>query len=86
MRHTPAEIEILLYCHYSAERHPRLDVPYVEKTIQKFLSEGILEPYGEAGMYTTTMKGKGWVEMIISTPYPELIYADPRTKEDLTER
>ena len=81
MQHSPSDIEVLIHCHALPEVHPRITAPAVEDALRRFLRDGIIETYGQKGMYTTTMKGKAWLEMILETPYPELEYVNPLTKK-----
>lgn len=78
---TPNDIEILLHCHVSHEPHPRLHAPAVQEAINRFVKDDILYKLG--GTYNTTKRGAAWVEMICKTPYPELIYIDPRATDTL---
>lgn len=81
MNITPSDIEFLIHCHARPEPHPRFDAPAIQDAIQKFLQDGIIESYGTKKMYCTTMKGKTWLLMLQNTPYPELIYVDPRVNK-----
>lgn len=81
---TPNDIEILIHCHVLREEHPRLHVPAVRESINRFLRNGIIVEYEHCGMdniYTTTEKGRALVDMLCATPYPEVAYIDPRFKE-----
>ena len=80
---TPLAIEVLLHSYYSPEPHPRRDAPAVREIIDSFLMMDVIKPipsWGE-GAYTTTNKGRAWVQMICSTPLPVEAWIDPVTGE-----
>ena len=88
MRTTPSDIETILHFYYSPEPHPRESAPAVKNAILGFLSDGMIEevePGQYGGKYQTTARGKAWVEMICSTPYPEQVWRNPTTKEVCSE-
>jgi len=82
MRHSPADIEVILHFNSSTERHPRQDAPAVANAINGYLTDDILRPSGvhPSGL-DITERGRAWVEMICDTPYPEQVWLDPRTKQ-----
>ena len=81
---TPLALEMLVWFHTRAaaagpfegiERGPQSEI------MRQFLVEGIIEPYDStspAHTYRTTDKGRAWLEMILDTPQPKLVWADPR--------
>lgn len=74
---TPNEINVLLHYHVCPEQHPRANSPAVVDATQKFLIDGIFDSTG-SGRITTTDKGKAFVQMLCETPYPKLVWVDPR--------
>lgn len=49
-----------------------------------FVREGLIReraPNQHSSRFETTDRGKAWVEMICSTPYPEQVWRNPSTKE-----
>jgi len=79
MIHTPNDLEVLLHYYVSPTPHPRLTASAVQESISRFLTNGILEKSDvwDSG-YTVTNRGKAWLEMLLATPYPVYVWADPR--------
>jgi hypothetical protein len=78
---TPIEITFLIHCHVFCEPYPNPS-PVVNRTIERFSQQGLIVPTaGENNMFETTDRGKALVKMICTTPFPELQWIDPRTKE-----
>jgi len=91
---TPAELSILLHCHYAGERYEPFKAPTTQKALTRLEHEGLIEkdtlpkpaqpedarPFNT---HRTTSKGKAFVAMLCSTPIPEeqTKWADPRTGE-----
>lgn len=85
---TPLALEMLIWFHTRAaaagpfeglERGPQSEI------MRQFLTEGIIEPYdgtSPAHTYRTTDKGRAWLDMILATPQPRLVWADPRLADD----
>jgi hypothetical protein len=66
---TPSAVEVLLHYHMTGEPHPRHNAPAVVDARQRFLVLGVIEPRDVRGIlpvmaYTTTERGKRWVEVI----------------------
>jgi hypothetical protein len=77
----PCDIEVLIWYHVRCEPHPTAYSPAVSSALKRFIRDRILEPNELTGSgYTTTARGKKWLEMILATPYPELLWFDPRDK------
>jgi hypothetical protein len=54
------------------------------ETMWVFIREGVIEqtdPDKHGKQYQVTRKGKKWLEMILSTPYPVFRWVDPREDE-----
>ena len=77
---TPNDIEVLLHYYVSPEPHPRVEADAVRQTIGRYLKEGILEEDKEGtfvegtkklNCYCVTDKGKAWLRLILSVPYPK---------------
>ena len=80
---TPNDLEILIHCHVSPTRHPRIDYHAVRESINKFIKDGIIEESADRDgphYYTTTDKGRAWIEMILRTPYPRQVWVDEKGK------
>jgi hypothetical protein len=67
---TPCEIEVLIHCYVSPAPHPRIDSGAVSDAINTFLSEGLIEPVGQANRYDTTPRGVAHISQLCSTPFP----------------
>ena len=84
---TPNDIEVLLHCHTTPTKHPRLHAPAVSGSIIMLQNMDIISPVvvrieGDQDQYRTTKKGEKLVEMICNTPFPTQIWADPREGEN----
>ncbi len=77
---TPNDIEILIHYHSCPEPHPRIHAPAVEDSIRNFLADGILElrKTDKEDTFRTTEKGRAWLQMILDTPYPTLVWVDEK--------
>lgn len=69
---TPNDIEILIHCHVSGSKHPRLEAPAVKESILAFLNDGMISELDEIGFYGTTDKGKAHIAQLCSLPLPKL--------------
>jgi hypothetical protein len=79
---SPSDLEVLIHYHVSPEPHSRRNAPAVRDAIDRFFGDGILESLpDDAKQYTTTARGRKFLEMILSTPYPKLVWIDPRKEE-----
>ena len=82
MEITPCSIEVLLHFHSLTIPHPRAESPEVAEAIVAFMNEGILRrrPGEYVGLrLETTERGKAWVTMLCSTPFPERVWRNPLT-------
>ena len=77
MRTTPNDLDVLLHCYISPEKHPRSYAPAVEEAIRNFIVDSILLPTDQEGIFTVTEKGKVWLEMILDVPYPVQRWGKP---------
>jgi len=92
-RLSPSDLEVILHYHFLPEAHPRVTAPAVRRAIKMFLaakmlthSEDLDEDFDGDGdamendskLFTTTERGKVFVEMLCSTPYPMEAWVDPR--------
>ena len=78
---TPNDIEILIHYHVCPKVHPRDYAPAVKQSINKFLRDGIIKHDSQSQRghhYTTTEKGRAWLEMILKTPYPKQVRIDEK--------
>ena len=73
---TPNDLEILIHCNVCPEPHPRLHALAVEESIRNFIRDGILEVGEKENTFKTTEKGRAWLQMILKTPYPALVWVD----------
>ena len=72
-KHTPVEIEVLLFHYYSEEIHPRIESYFVSEAIEKFRRDGIFTSQIRPEL---TQKGKAFVKCILNTEYPMMKYVD----------
>ena len=78
--HSPSDLEVLLHCNYSPEPHPRQAANAVQSALHKFLENGLIECAITKGAYNTTARGKAYIQMLCTTPYPEQCWVNPLTK------
>lgn len=76
MKFTPNDIEIIIHYYVSPVDHPRAAAPAVQQSIKMFQDNGLLD----IGLKITP-KGMYWIEMLLSTPFPELKWIDPREEK-----
>jgi hypothetical protein len=90
-KETPCSLEALLHCYYSTTPHPRFYAPAVRQAIAGFYAAGLVkpDPYQSADTihYICTDRGRAYVEMLCSTPYPVKCdyWKDPRTGDRFGE-
>ena len=77
---SPFTINLILWIH----TRPKLSefegfnsIAYHE-SMRRLVNEGIID---RADFPRITTKGEAWIKMILATPFPELVWLDPRTKE-----
>ena len=75
---SPNDLEVLIHCYVSPNVHPRTGAPAVDEAIHKFLKDGIFCTTEEKYVYRVSSKGQAWLNMILSTPYPQERWVDPR--------
>lgn len=85
--HSPLEIELLFHCYVSPERFPRIGAPAVVEALLRFKVDGILQNRGPDTdlLFEVTEKGKAWIEMILSTPYPVSVWMSPARRPRIVE-
>lgn len=68
---SPSDLEVLIHCHGSCEVHPRGGAPAVNDGIKKLLDHGMIKLIGEKReIYTTSSKGRMWLDYILNVPLP----------------
>lgn len=75
---TPYMLEILFHHHCSRAPFPRENAPAYTETVDELVLLGVLERI-EFGFIQSTDRGKAYIEMILTTPLPEMGLYDPRT-------
>jgi len=82
MKLCPADIEVLLHYYTSPYPWSKEHTGDPLEICLVYLAHGIFEKIdGDYGKeFTVTMKGAKWIEMILSTPFPEFRWVDPREK------
>jgi hypothetical protein len=84
--HSPLKIETVLKAHYLAELRFNEDYDSLYDVVSQLMRDDILilkhikgsENWYDRGYYVLTEKGKAFVDMILNTPYPVKVWADPR--------
>jgi hypothetical protein len=73
---TVHDLEVLLHCHVSPTVHPRYHVQAVKDAISSLVAHDMIEQSDRH--YSTTEKGKFYLEHLLSQPFPVVIYAIPK--------
>lgn len=81
-RNTVNLIEVMLHCYTTPGKHPRIQAIAVQKALTELVKAGLIVETDEELVFDATEKGKVYVEMLCTTPFPieKTIFADPRTK------
>jgi hypothetical protein len=81
---SPCNIEVLLYCYYSPDAHPREDAPAVQSSYKLLECYGLIEPvYNEVTItnkYRTTERGRAHIKQICALPLPSSAWVDGNGK------
>ena len=72
---TPNEIEVLIFCHVSPVKHPRIEAPAVRKALVMLEKHGMIKRV-EFSSYQTTKRGNAHIETLCQTPWPFKEYID----------
>ena len=72
---SPSNLEVLLHMHVSPSPHPRSDAPAVVEAIAELLEAGMI--CRDDRHYTTTDKGKFYIEHLLSIPFPVRTFSIP---------
>ena len=82
----PVGIEIIMHCHYSTSPDPMRGTQIYEDCIEEYKKNGLIKWRDDWDTWITTEKGRAWVELICSTPYPvpTTKWLDPRTNESIS--
>ena len=78
---SPSNLELLLHCYTSPERHPRGDAPAIQEGLRYLQIFGMIEPYDRT--YKTTEKGEFYIKHILEIPFPEAVFVIPSQKVDV---
>jgi len=81
---SPAEIEVLLHCYYSPEKHPRIDTPCVRACLANLELCGLIEKQvykseidiTNLSTHKTTKRGEAHINQLCNLPLPKLVWAD----------
>jgi hypothetical protein len=86
-RTPPLQIELMLKVYYLAEPTiQNLGTGYSQKDfLRSLINAGMIEEFG-TGDLVATERGRAWVALILSTPYPQNReeWFDPRTNESIS--
>ena len=79
MKFTPLHISLMIHCYAIAEPIPNRGAPAVEEYLRQLTNFGLIKEDDKyASGFTATERGVAWMNMLRSTPLPELRYVDPR--------
>jgi len=68
---TPLLIEVLLYCYYCPDPHPRKDSVAIEDALETLFKKGLID-----SKHRTTPMGDAHVIQICKLPLPESAWVD----------
>lgn len=74
---SPSNLELLLHCYYSPERHERFTAPAIQDGIVMLLHAGMIEPGDAPDTFGATEKGKAFVRHLMTIPFPEMAWVVP---------
>ncbi len=76
------EIDVLLHYYVFPEAHPRMSIPSVQEAIHALKGHYGLLMDGDVtnitNIFDVTDKGVVFIKMLLETPLPEQVWADPR--------
>lgn len=72
---TPSDLELLIHCHVSPSVHPRATAPAIVDGTTRLLNYGLIERVDRH--YTTTPRGKFYLEHLLKQPFPVETYVIP---------
>lgn len=79
---SPSSLEVLLHMHVSPSPHPRSDAMAVKHAISDLLEAGMIQR--DDRHYTTTDKGKFYIEHLLSIPFPVRTFSIPAMNSEVT--
>lgn len=68
---TPLHIDLLLHCHTTPDRYPRLGAPAVDQYLLELEADGLIE-MRQDGIWRTTARGMAHVSQLCNLPFPTL--------------
>lgn len=75
---TPSNLEVLLYCYYSAEVHPRYSTQAVQEGLQYLLDNDMIRPNEDATKtHYVTDKGIFYIKHLMVVPFPVNTWSIP---------
>lgn len=81
---SPNLIEVFIHCYASPLVHPRRHAPAVVEAIAFLYENKLIEPVDLEGpplhseCFKPTKKGSAWMRMLCATPFPSVVFMDPR--------
>lgn len=82
---SPCDLEFLLHCYYCPAVYERINAPAIQEARDYFLANDIIKPVPNELFFTTTEKGKFWINEILKTPMPVQKWVSGKQKEPVTE-
>jgi len=76
MTFTPFQLEIIIHHHWSTADFPRSAAPKYEEEVGTLCGLDLLTPAKSGCGYTTTRRGKAFMESLYNTQIPKRAYID----------
>jgi len=76
MKWTPFDIKLILHFYSNYDKFPSAHSPIYVERVRALLDNGLIQ-YSE-GVPKTTKLGDAFIDLLLSTPIPEIRYVDPR--------
>ncbi len=67
---TPNDIEVLIHCHTTQKRHPRMGAPAVDGAIAMLCNAGLIIITDGQNYYNTTKRGKAHIKQLCYLDIP----------------
>lgn len=77
---TPIDLEVLIHCHVSPERHPRADTSAVRESLATLYRQGLIHrsslDCSEIGIFETTTRGAAHIKQLCNLQLPRAMWID----------
>lgn len=85
MKLTPLHLQLVIHYNVYPVPFPKSHAPAVIDYTGQLVEAGILKRVEQEPYYVATERGKAFLEMLCSTPFPVQQWIDPRTREACSE-